>query len=573
MSVLLIDCVFALVVAVAGLVLGWWMRSRIDGGRVEADADQAAHAREVLLRLRELAASVAANVDQHSNRVQEINDELTGHDVRETEEVLSAVSQLVQANSKMQEQLGAAEDRLKEQERLIESHATEARTDALTGLANRRAFDDEMERRLAEYEREGRPLSVFMLDVDHFKKFNDTYGHQAGDEVLRSLGTVLHDNARGADLVARYGGEEFAVVLPNTTIEEACAAAERTRKAIDATAILYQRGKLHVTASFGAAEVLPGNTVASLVERADAGLYQSKEAGRNCVHWHDGQDVLPFVAEGRAGRPASVVEAMPEDAPEEESVAAKPEAPKAATEPEEASTSEVAEAKDSFEERPTANVPPEDVSDEAEPERKEDESQEKEPEAKQEEKSEGAESVSSPSTPIDRGAVCNRTDFFLSVGRRLAEWNRGGTVVSLALIRIDNYSDVVSIHGQQAGNMALKTTTQFLVAALRDMDMVSLYGPATFALLLPSAELQDVVGVVERLRTAIGECPLRTTWGEVNITVSCGAAAALSGDETVKLIKRAEEAMDEAANAGGNCSHFHNGQRVETAQGVLENAR
>ena len=202
------------------------------------------------------------------------------------------------------------------------------------------------------------------------------------------------------------------------------------------------------------------------------------------------------------------------------------------------------------------------------------EPEEPQPEAKEEEQPDTARPQPTPPlSPLDRGAVCNRTDFFLSVGRRLAECNRGGTVVSLALIRIDNYNNIVVTHGQQAGNMALKTTTQFLVAALRDMDMVSLYGPATFALLLPSAEFKDVVGVVERLRTAIGECPLRTTWGSVNITISGGASASLADDDTVKLIKRTEEAMKAAVRSGGDCSYFHNGQWVETAEAALEKAR
>ena len=144
-----------------------------------------------------------------------------------------AIGSLVEANDRMQRQLVSADEKLQEQARQIESHAAEARTDALTNLPNRRAFDDEMTRRLAGSRRHGWTFSVFMMDVDHFKSLNDTHGHQAGDEVLRGLGKVLQNTAREADMIARYGGEEFAAVLPDTTVDDATIGAERFRQAIE----------------------------------------------------------------------------------------------------------------------------------------------------------------------------------------------------------------------------------------------------------------------------------------------------------------------------------------------------
>jgi diguanylate cyclase len=132
-----------------------------------------------------------------------------------------------------------------------------------------------------------------MLDVDHFKQFNDTHGHQAGDDALRNIGHVLVKMARQMDLPCRYGGEEFGVVLPASDILEARVAAERFRKAIEKSVLDYEGKKLSITASIGVAQICEGDDPARLLRRADEALYKSKEAGRNCGHWHDGTQCLP----------------------------------------------------------------------------------------------------------------------------------------------------------------------------------------------------------------------------------------------------------------------------------------
>src|SRR5262249_43341180 len=161
-------------------------------------------------------------------------------------------------------------------------------TDALTGVCNRRAFDDELNRRVAEWQRRKTMFSLVMLDVDHFKKFNDTHGHQAGDGVLKGVAKTLKDTLREMDFVARYGGEEFAAVLPVTNQSEALIAAERMRVAVEKAVFKFHGTELRVHCSFGVAQVLVDNTPAEMVRRADAALYQSKSAGRNCVHFHNG---------------------------------------------------------------------------------------------------------------------------------------------------------------------------------------------------------------------------------------------------------------------------------------------
>jgi diguanylate cyclase (GGDEF)-like protein len=154
-------------------------------------------------------------------------------------------------------------------------------------------LDDELNRRIAEWQRRKTMFSLVMLDVDFFKKFNDKYGHLAGDAVLKGVARTLKDTMREMDFVARYGGEEFAAVLPVTNQREAIIAAERIRTAVEQAVFCHDGVELRVTCSVGVAQVLADNTAAEVVKRADAALYHSKSAGRNCVHYHSGDACRP----------------------------------------------------------------------------------------------------------------------------------------------------------------------------------------------------------------------------------------------------------------------------------------
>lgn len=158
--------------------------------------------------------------------------------------------------------------------------AKRASTDGLTGLSNRRHFDESLASALSYAERHRGPLSLVLLDTDHFKAYNDAFGHQAGDQVLRAVAETLRSHSRSHEVVARYGGEEFAVILPETDAADARRIAERLRSAI------ANRGWKHraVTASFGVATAIPPYPdAARLVERADRALYHAKARGRDRV--------------------------------------------------------------------------------------------------------------------------------------------------------------------------------------------------------------------------------------------------------------------------------------------------
>ncbi|WP_447918826.1 diguanylate cyclase domain-containing protein [Achromobacter aegrifaciens] len=165
--------------------------------------------------------------------------------------------------------------------------AIQAHTDGLTGLANRRAFDQALEREWQNAHRERVPLSLLFLDADHFKRYNDRYGHQEGDQLLKALALALKKKARRPrDLAARYGGEEFVVLLPNTSRQRAAQIAESIRQAVAALKVPHADADAGiVTVSVGVATAIPqaDGTAASLVEAADAAVYQAKESGRNRV--------------------------------------------------------------------------------------------------------------------------------------------------------------------------------------------------------------------------------------------------------------------------------------------------
>jgi diguanylate cyclase (GGDEF)-like protein len=168
----------------------------------------------------------------------------------------------------------------------------EATTDMLTGLHNRRYFQDQSAREIELSKRHHRNMSVIMLDVDHFKKFNDTYGHAIGDEVLKVMGKVLPETVRLSDIPARYGGEEFVVLCPDTDSQGAAIVAERIRHAISQVKMYDLEGKpvRQITASLGVASLIPPDErVAEMLERADIALYACKAGGRNQVQiWREG---------------------------------------------------------------------------------------------------------------------------------------------------------------------------------------------------------------------------------------------------------------------------------------------
>ena len=160
--------------------------------------------------------------------------------------------------------------------------------DTLTDTANRRAFDFELNRKMLEWTRQRTHFAMLMIDIDHFKSVNDTFGHQSGDKALKMIADTIGHTTREIDLVCRIGGEEFAVIMPVGNKTESARAAERIRQAVERNPIVLEGQKVYLTISIGIANTLKGDDPSLIYRRCDAALYGSKQRGRNCTTFHDG---------------------------------------------------------------------------------------------------------------------------------------------------------------------------------------------------------------------------------------------------------------------------------------------
>ena len=502
-SVLTVYVLFALATVLAGLAAGWWLRGRGAEPREAAvDKEEVRRAQELLGCLQKLASNVALELGEHNTRVEEINVELQSDKLHEPAKILNVVTKLVDANKTMQGRLDQAEDRLREQVRLVESHAAEARTDALTLVGNRRAFEADIAQCLAEFYRTGQVFSLAMIDLDKFKRFNDTYGHQAGDEVLRGTGRVLRRVLREGESIARYGGEEFAVIFPRAAVAEVQRAMTRLRKAIASTRFEFPGGNPQVTISIGAAQVMAEDGLETIVRRADAALYASKEAGRNCGHWHEGQNILPILDE--ESRPLANMVELPQAA----------EAPKPAH--------PAVAAEQSAGEEPQIEKLADDLPE-----------------------------------------LLNRTAFCQHVRGRMAEWKRGGPTLTLVLVQIDQFESVTRLYGAKFRDLLVTSLARVVFAGVREMDLVARYSTSCLAFLLPKAALFDAIRVADRIRTAVNQVAISVEGTKVGFTVSIGLIQAESAEDMVALFRKAEMALDAGRQRGGNCLFHHDGERCQ----------
>ncbi|WP_258548628.1 GGDEF domain-containing protein [Thalassospira profundimaris] len=200
--------------------------------------------------------------------------------------LLGATRQMEGANHSFENSLDHSSTEISRLRQDLANMKREAMTDGLTGIANRKAFDQQLRKEAMSAMEHGKPMSLLLLDIDHFKNFNDNHGHQAGDQVIRLMAESLQRNVKGQDLAARYGGEEFAIILPGTGLGCAKQFANLLRQSVETHKIVSRTTNKvigSVTVSIGVATFKFGEPLVRLIERADQALYHAKSKGRNQV--------------------------------------------------------------------------------------------------------------------------------------------------------------------------------------------------------------------------------------------------------------------------------------------------
>jgi len=202
------------------------------------------------------------------------------------ESLVQTAKDMEASNHRLEERLNASKQEINELQVNLEVVRTESLTDPLTELANRKFFDNTLEAAIATARANDEPLSLILIDIDHFKNFNDTFGHLTGDQVLRLVATSVQQNVKGQDTAARYGGEEFAIILPNTALRAAITVADHIHRAVVTKEVMKRSTGEHlgrVTISIGVASLRKSDSAQMLIERTDGCLYAAKHHGRNRV--------------------------------------------------------------------------------------------------------------------------------------------------------------------------------------------------------------------------------------------------------------------------------------------------
>jgi diguanylate cyclase len=235
--------------------------------------------------------SAAGSATSYSESLADASAELAGANDGDTlraviERLMDGAKEMERNNKKLEASLSASRQEIEQLEQNLAAVRSESLTDPLTSLSNRKLFDSAVAKALAEAKDKNEPLSLLMADVDHFKTFNDKFGHLTGDQVLRLVALSIKQNVKGQDIAARYGGEEFVIALPNTVMRSAVTVANQIRSAVMNKELMKRSSGERlgrVTISIGVAVLRPDDTPQTLIERADGCLYAAKHNGRNCV--------------------------------------------------------------------------------------------------------------------------------------------------------------------------------------------------------------------------------------------------------------------------------------------------
>jgi len=294
LTVFLLVLVLGAVQVAVGAVLGaFWPRR---GNRLTASSAAGEELRDRAEAVCRLLAEAADDMSDHQAKLQKIESSLSAEIDGLPPRLLALIAELVEVNQQLRRRLRESEEKLADQAAQIETHCAAARTDPLTRLPNRRVFDEELGALAHRFQRDATVSTVALIDVDHFKRLNDRWGHPAGDAALRRVAEMLRRAVGRRGLVARIGGEEFAVLLPRLGLNDTAVLADRIRAAVAADQWTVDNHLIGVTISVGVAAFEHDDDGPRVLRRADQALYAAKHGGRNAVFLHDGQQTSRWVS-------------------------------------------------------------------------------------------------------------------------------------------------------------------------------------------------------------------------------------------------------------------------------------
>jgi diguanylate cyclase (GGDEF)-like protein len=466
-------------------------------------------------QLQVISHRVAADVTAHSEKVVHISDRLANPE--KPEQILSTITEIISANQSMQGQLADAQKRIAQQSRMIEQASHQARTDALTGLCNRRALDEFLSNCLNNYN-EDEFVGLLLMDIDHFKSFNDSFGHTTGDAVLASFARSITSCCGEECYAARFGGEEFAVILTGSSIDDLAEKAAEVRYFISEQVISYEDLQLKITSSAGLCRLMKDDTANQVYERADEGLYQSKKAGRNCGHYLGEHGWLPFPE--REGTPKTLADLRSEAALSSAAQNAALGSPVVSEAPRTPASH-------------NSTVPPQ-LSPSSD--------------ARSAEQTLEA-AVSDGTEILDLKSFLGRLDAFLEQLRK-AELPAAAVMVEAIGLAKGDVSESLPVWDK---------AVEIVQQNLRGIDLVCLYRPFTLCLFMPGCSLDASVDRAAKIQTALREAA--ETWDGTTpekFAVAIGSVA--TGEENAGFLNRLESALEEALDAGPTELVVHNGQ-------------
>lgn len=500
--------------------------SATDSDRILGIADQ----------LQVISHRVAADVTAHSEKVVHISDRLATPD-EEPQRILSTINEIITANQTMQSQLADAQKRINQQSRMIEHASQQARTDALTGLANRRALNEFLTNTVESLATEG-VTGMLLMDIDHFKSFNDNFGHTTGDAVLASFARSIGECCGEGSYAARYGGEEFAVVLMAEDAEQLAHKAAEVRYFVSEQTIVYEDLQLQITASGGLCLLLPGDTCSSIYERADEGLYQAKKAGRNRGFWLSNEGWKPFPIKTGVPQVLDTLQPMPTPTP------------KTAKSQRSTATGQAAQAAVAFAalsdgQNPPTSAPPIDLS--------------LTPANSLETPNSGATDAAT-GNPAAAADVLDLNTFLGRLDTFVDQLRKAELPASALMIEALGLSDEAAVKTGKCW----KKLVESIQGNLRGIDVTCLYRPFTLCIFMPGcsldAGLMRAAKIKQSLLDEINQWNTETLPDRLAVSVASVSAS----EDNASFLNRLELALEEAADCGerevvihdGNTCHF-----------------